>query len=141
MESAKLRATRALVPCVLRALRALVTHAPRDLRAVVPYVLSSLMCLVPYVPSLSHVSRALRAPVLLCLVPYVSSCLTCLVPYVLSRLTCLVPYVLSCRAARASCRTYYFTLNPSIAAGVSSLTYSYACLIAFMSCGSCAFGA
>ena len=122
MESTKLRATRALVPCVSRALRALVTHAPRDLRAVVPYVLSGLTWLVPYVPSLSRVSRALRDPVLLCLVPYVSSCLTCLVPYVLSRLRCLVPYVLSCRPARASRRTYYFTLNPSSASGVSSLT-------------------
>ena len=81
-EFAKLRALRALVPCVPRALHALVPH--------VPYVLSCLTCLVPYV----------------------LLCLTCLVPYVLSCPTCLVPYVLSCRTCSRALRTLaYYVLS------------------------------
>ena len=88
-EFAKLRALRALVPCVLRALhalvphvsyvpgalRALVPHVPRAIRALMPYVPRSICALVPYVLSCLTYSRALR---LSCIVPYVFLCLTCL---------------------------------------------------------------
>ena len=68
LESAKLRALRALVPYVPRALRAPVPYVPRALRALVP-----------------HVPRALRAPVSCesrALVPYVPRALRALVPHV-----------------------------------------------------------
>ena len=80
------------------------------------------------------------------LVPYVLSCLKCIVPYMLSYLTCLVSYVLrasclmcltcsctshvlglaSSRAAPALNSTGSCSSCPSLASGVSSLTWSHA---------------
>ena len=79
LESAKLRALRALVPYVPRALRAPVPYVPRALRALVPHVPRALRALMP------HVSRALRAPVSCtsrALVPYVPRALRALVHHV-----------------------------------------------------------
>ena len=97
-EFAKLRALRALVPCVLRALhalvphvshvpgalRALVPHVPRAIRALMPYVPRSICALVPYVLSCLTYSRALRALVHCALRIFVSH-----LSYVLLYLTCL----------------------------------------------------
>ena len=130
-KSAKLGATRAIVPYVHHALRAFVSHVPRVLRALVPYMPRALRALV---------SRALRASVpqvpllirllvldvphaLSVLVPYVLSCFTCIVYSCTSRVLRLA---FSC-AARASCRTRSFAPHLSLASDVSSLTYLYAC--------------
>ena len=109
-------------------------------RALVPYVHSCLTCLVPYVP-LCPVTYLLLCPT--CLALYRLSCLTCLLSYVPFCLACFVPYVLSCltclryfytssvlwfafsRDACVSCHTSSFARHPSLASGVSSLTYSY----------------
>ena len=150
-KSDKLRATNALVPYVPCALCTLVPCA--------------LLVLVPYV------ARALRVPCLTCLVRYVLPSLTCLRPYASSCLTCfvltcyralrascptcsrasrvlhtLVPHVSS--ALRFSCCS---CLVPYVFFYSSSLTFfscfkpniliCISCLVAFMSCGSCAFGA
>ena len=109
-------------------------------RALVPYVHSCLTCLVPYVP-LCPVTYLLLCPT--CLALYRLSCLTCLVSYVPFCLACFVPYVLSCltclryfytssvlwfafsRDACVSCHTSSFARHPSLTSGVSRLTYSY----------------
>ena len=110
-ESTKLRALRALAPCVLSCL---VPYVPSCLTCLVPYVLSCFTCLVPYVLSCPTCLVPYVLSCLTCLVPYVLSCLTCFVPYVLLCPTCLVPYMLSCLtcflpyvpfALRASCQT------------------------------------
>ena len=90
-------------PCFTssRESRALVYYVPRTLRTFVLYVSRTLRALV------QHVFRALCA-LLGTLVPNVS--------YVLR-----FP-VLLC----ASCRTCSFAPHPTLASGVSSLTYSYA---------------
>ena len=114
-ESAKLRVTRACLSYMPHTLRVLLTW-------LVPYVLLWLTCLLPYVSSC-----------LTCLVPHLLSCLTCYGPYLLSCLTCLT-YSWTLRVlclvfsppACASYRTCSFAPHPSLASGVSSLTYSYA---------------
>ena len=131
LESAKLRALRALVPYVPRALRAPMPYVPRALRALVPHVPRALRALVPHVP------RASRA-----LVPYVPRALRALVPYMLSCLTCLrcscTSHVLCLACSRAgSNSTCSFAPRPSLASGVSSECIS--CLLAFMPLVSCAF--
>ena len=138
-----LRVLRALVPYVLscltsyRAIRAsclcaLVTQVPRAIRALVLDVPCALRALVPYVP------RALCA-----LVPHVLCNLRAFVShesYVLLQLTCfllcgsscclfLVPYMLFCTSSPICFR--WFKCN---------IIICMSCLVAFMSCSSCAFG-
>ena len=77
LESAKLRATCALVPNVPRAL---VSHVLRVLPTFIPYVTRALRILVSYVPCaqralVSHVPRALGT-----FVQYLPSCLMYLIP-------------------------------------------------------------
>ena len=132
-ESAKLRAKRALVayvpscpmcfePCVLSCLMCFVS-----------YVSSCLTCLVPYAPCtlsalVSQVLRTLRSFV--SNMSYVLLYLTCLVHCVFSCCLCLVPCVLFC----SSSLTYFRWFKANILICIS-------CLVAFMSCGSCPFGA
>ena len=129
-KSAKLRATRVLVPYVYRtvsaplphvlcAIRAFIISVPRALRA----LLSRVSCALR-VP-VSHVSRALST-----LMPYVFSCLTC------HNCSCTSP-VLYLAFSCATCtlyRTCCFAPPPSLASGVSSLTYSYASHVSYLSC-------
>ena len=116
-ESAKLHATRALVPYVPPVLRAFVPHVPcalralvsRDLPALVPYVSRTLHALVSYVPRilrplLSHVLCALRA-----LVPHLSDVLLylkCLVACVFSWCLCFVPYFFFCLSSLTCVRCF-----------------------------------
>ena len=67
---------------------------------------------------------------LLVLVPYVLSCLTCLTYSCISHVLC---FVLS-RVAWASCLTCFFAPHPSLASGISSLTYSYTSHVSWLSC-------
>ena len=121
-ESAKLRALRALVPCVSRALCPTCSRASRAScpTYLVPYVPLCLTCLVPCVLScptylVPHVARTL---------PYVLSCLTCVTCFCTSRVLCL-----ACSRAGSN-STCSFAPRPSLALGVSSVCIS--CLLAFM---------
>ena len=127
------RTLRALVSYVPRTLSVLVLHVPCLLRAPLPGAIRSLVPDVPgalraLVPNMSHgplgfvshAFRALRAPV-----PHVYYVL-------LLYLMILVPYVFSGCSCLATCVLFCFKPN--------RLIY-VSCLVAFMSCGSCAFGA
>ena len=138
-----------LVLYVLSCLTCLVPYLFSYPTCLVPYVLSCLTCLVRYVlPSLTslmpYVSSCLTCLVLTCSRTFRDSCPTCsrasrvlhtLVPHVSSalRFSCcsrLVPYVLFC----SSSLTFFSCFKPNILICLS-------CLVAFMSSGSCAFGA
>ena len=113
------RTVSAPLPHVLCAIRAIMINVPRALRALLPHVSCALR--VP----VSHVSRALRT-----LMPYVFSCLTC------HNYSCTSP-VLYLAFSCATCtlyRTCYLTPQPSLDSGVSSLTYSYASHVFYLSC-------
>ena len=132
-ESTKLYGTRALVPYVSRAPLVLVLHVPRLLRALVPHVLLALRAPMTYVLRalrflVLHAFCALRA-----LVPhmsYVIFYLTCLVPCVFSYCSCLILHVLLCSSSLPCFRCF----KPNILICIL-------CLVAFMSCTSCAFHA
>ena len=150
-----LQSTRYEAPC-LTYLVPYVLPCPSCFVLYVPYVVSCLTCLVPYM-----------LPCLTCFVPCVPSCLTRLVPYVPRPLralvlTCFVTYVFACHTCLTySCTSRIFCLAFPRAAFASSRTFSFAfhthttfsrccepnilicitCLVAFMSCGSCGFGA
>ena len=111
IESAKLRATHALVPYVPHPLRALVPHVPHALGALVPYVLSWVTCVESDVLSF-----------LTCFVHYVLLCLT----YLTHSCTTRALYFVFSRVARVSHLKRFFGPHPSLASVVSSLTYSYA---------------
>ena len=119
-KSAKLGATRAIVPYVPHALRAFVSHVPRALRALVS---RALRASVPQVPLLIRLLVLDVPHALSVLVPYVLSCFTCIVYSCTSRVLRLA----FSYAARASCRTRSFAPHLSLASDVSSLTYLYAC--------------
>ena len=83
----------------LRAQRAIVPHVPRALRAPVPRAIHALLL---------EVLRDLRA----------------FVSYVPRALRALVPHGSFSRDARASCRACSFVPHPSLASGISGLTYA-----------------
>ena len=96
-----------------------------------PYVPSFSMCFLPYVPSCPTrlMPSCPRASCLKYLVPYVPH-----MPYALriSCHTCL--YLVYSRAARTSNLTYFRCFKPD-------LPWCISCLVVFMPCASCAFGA
>ena len=136
-ESAKLRATRALVPYVSRvscalwltcscALRAFLFHVPRA------YVFSCLTCSRALRASCPACSRVSCSSCQACPCAWRASCLTCLVPYMLLCLTCVVSYVLFyficlmyCVFSSCSFLVSYVLLIPHLLLGVFSLTFSH----------------
>ena len=119
-------------PTCSRALRVLLLDMPSALYALVLYVLRALAPLMPRVMRalMLDVPRALNALVLY--VPSMLSCLTCIVLYVFftSRVLCLA----YSRGARELCNACSFPFNSQLASGFSSLTYSYASYILYLSC-------
>ena len=103
------------VPCALR------TLMPCGLVSYVPFYLTYLKCSRALRTSYHTFSCALHA-----FVPHVSYVLLCL----FSCCSYLVPYVLLCSSSLTCCRCFK-----------SNMLIRISCLITFMFCGSCVFGA
>ena len=130
----------------------LVPYMPSCLKCLVPCFLSCLPYFVPYLLSCLtwlalYILLYLMCLVLSCLtsfMPYVLTCLTCLTWSLALRVSCLTysrvswaSYLFTCShatpvfclklfcAAGALWRSCSFAPHPSVASGVSSVTYSY----------------
>ena len=117
IESAKLRALRALVPRVPHSLRSLKPYVPRALRALVSHLPSALRAFV------LCVSRVLRA-----VVSYVPQILRALVPHV-PRAICTSVFHLP-RASRASCPVW--TLASPFMSPFSYVPYCFVTCILYV---------
>ena len=153
LESAKLRALRALVPYVPRALRARVPNVTRALHALVPYVLSCPTYVLHALRALvTHVPRALRVSCPTCsCTPRASRptcsralCASCalrafmpLVPYVLWRRTCSRASYHTCtHALRTSCPICCRASRHFVPCMLSCLVpYLFSCLTCFTCSG------
>ena len=153
-ESAKFRVTHALVSYWPRTffVRSCLTY-------LMPYVLSCLACfacLVPYMSCAIHACPGTwLSPPLCALIPYVPRALRFLmprvrlvlralvphVPYVLLYFPCLLPWFFWCCSCYMQCGLFCSSSLTCFRCCKPNILICISCLVAFMSCGSCDFGA